>query len=227
VQTQMSVLGRRACGPVSRSWVRLPSMLPHSRRHQIWRAQFLKFLSWWPGTYDNWAQADADASSITPVLLHLQPVKAPAFGQQVVYGEWQHRDDKFRVIRQRFYSFEIDHGREAIRLNLHIFSRGRRTLSKRTRGAYRDPSKVQALTPADMIPLPGCDVYFTWQGDHFSGAMDQGSCAFKAPGTTDDIYSWSQMRLTATSFEYLDGWFNPDGSVYRVLSDDWYVFERR
>jgi hypothetical protein len=86
-------------------------------------AQFLRFLSWWPGTYDNWAQADADSSSAMPVLLHLQPVKAP--------------------------------------------------------------------------------------------------------GTTDDIYSWSQMRLTPTSFEYLDGWFKPDGSVYRMLADDWYVFERR
>ena len=68
---------------------------------------------------------------------------------------------------------------------------------------------------------------FTWQGDHFAGAMDKGACAFQAPGTTDDIYSWSQMRLTPTSFEYLDGWFNPDGSVYRVLADDWYVFEKR
>lgn len=57
--------------------------------------------------------------------------------------------------------------------------------------------------------------------------MDKGTCAFKAPGTNDDIYSWSQMRLSATTFEYLDGWFNPDGSVYRVLGDDWYVFERR
>jgi hypothetical protein len=35
------------------------------------------------------------------------------------------------------------------------------------------------------------------------------------------------MRLTPTSFEYLDGWFKPDGSVYRMLADDWYVFERR
>jgi hypothetical protein len=189
-------------------------------------AQFAKFISWWPGTYDNRTQAEAAPSSFTSVRLHLQAVDLPAFGRVVVYGEWQDIDAGLRVIRQRFYGFEIDHERQTLRLKLHIFPPGP-DFVEQTKGAHNDPSKVANLTPADMVPLPGCDVYFTWQGDHFAGAMEKGACAFQAPGTTDDIYSWSQMRLTATAFEYLDGWFNPDGSVYRVLADDWYVFERR
>ena len=189
-------------------------------------AQYERFLSWWPGTYDNERQVALAPSSFTPVRLYLEPVDVPAFGADVVYGEWQDAQRDFRVIRQRFYSFEIDHARQALRLKLHIFPPSPEFV-ERTRGAYSDPSKVAALTPADMFPLAGCDVYFQWREDHFAGAMDKGSCAFKAPGTSDDIYSWSQMRLTDTSFEYLDGWFNPDGSVYRVLADDWYIFERR
>lgn len=199
---------------------------PQASQAEDLESQFARFLSWWPGTYDNMAQVEASPDSFTPVRLHLQPVEVAAFGPEVVYGEWQDAEEASKVLRQRFYGFEIDRQRQALRLNLHIFPPGPDFIEQ-TRGAHIDPSKVAGLTPADMVPLPGCDVYFTWQGDHFAGTMDKGACAFKVPGTDDDIYSWSQMRLTATTFEYLDGWFNPDGSVYRVLADDWYVFARR
>ncbi len=189
-------------------------------------SQFQRFLSWWPGAYDNLAQVEASSSIIAPVRLYLAPVDLPAFGPEVVYGEWQDANDPSKIVRQRFYGFEIDHDRQALRLNLHIFPPTADVVEK-TKGAYDDSAKVAHVTPADMVPLPGCDVYFTWQGDHFAGTMDKGACAFQAPGTEDDIYSWSQMRLTTTTFEYLDGWFNPDGSVYRVLADDWSVFERK
>ena len=189
------------------------------------QAQFERFLSWWPGDYDNTAQAAAAPDSFMAQRLYLQPMDLPAFGEHVVYGEWQEHAAGQRVLRQRFYGFEIDRERQALRLVLHIFPPAPDFVA-RTRGAHDHPERIADLTPADMFPLPGCDVYFTWQGDHFAGAMDKGACAFQAPGTTDDIYSWSQMRLTPTTFEYLDGWFNPDGSVYRVLADDWYVFEK-
>lgn len=204
--------------------VALGSLTPATARDL--ESQFAQFLAWWPGTYDNSAQALSSGETVTPIRLHLQPVDLPAFGSHVVYGEWQDLSAGSKVIRQRFYAFDIDRSRQALRLQLHIFPPAPDFI-ERTRGAYRDRSKVEGLTPADMIPLLGCDVFFHWQGDHFAGAMKKGACAFQAPGTTDDIYSWSQMRLTADSFEYLDGWFNPDGSVYRVLADDWYIFERR
>ena len=197
-----------------------------SSRADNLEAQFSRFLSWWPGTYDNQAQVVAAPDTTTAMRLYLQPMSLPAFGDEVVYGEWQNLEKDGAVMRQRFYSFEIDNERQALRLNLHIFPLDP-AFAEKTRGAHLDPSRVAGLTTEDMFPLPGCDVFFTWQGDHFAGAMDKGRCAFKAPGTDDDIYSWSQMRLTADSFEYLDGWFNPDGSVYRVLGENWTVFQRR
>lgn len=204
----------------------LTMCFPQTSQAEDLESQFERFLSWWPGTYDNRAQVDASSSPMLPVNLYLQPVDLPAFGPEVVYGEWQDANDPSKIVRQRFYGFEIDHDRQALRLNLHIFPPAPDFVAK-TKGAYEDPYKVAGLKPADMVPLPGCDVYFTWQGDHFAGAMDKGACAFQAPGTTADIYSWSQMRLTATTFEYLDGWFNPDGSVYVVLADDWAIFDRK
>jgi hypothetical protein len=198
----------------------------HAALAEDLESQFQRFLSWWPGAYDNLAQAEASPESVSPVRLYLQPVDLPAFGPEVVYGEWQDANDPSKIVRQRFYGFEIDYARQALRLNLHIFPPAPDFVEK-TKGAHETPAKVADITPADMVPLPGCDVYFTWQGDHFAGTMDKGACAFQAPGTTDDIYSWSQMRLTESTFEYLDGWFNPDGSVYQVLADDWSVFVRK
>lgn len=195
-------------------------------RAQTLDEQFALFLSWWPGTYDNVAQVTAAPDGVRAIRLQLQPVTLPAFGTRVLYAEWHDLQQPATVLRQRFYAFSIDAERQVLRLNLHIFPPDP-AFSARTSGAHDNPEKIADVTPADMFPLPGCDVFFTWQDDHFAGAMDKGSCAFTAPGTTDEIYSWSQMRLTAETFAYLDGWFYPDGRVYRVLDDDWRVFERR
>jgi hypothetical protein len=211
----------------------LALILPAPGQAETLESQFDRFLSWWPGTYDNAAQIDPEqqsgATGAVPMLstrLHIKAVDHPAFGDHVVYAEWQAIDDPSKILRQRFYGFEIDQDRKSLRLNLFIFPTDP-TFVARTRGAHLDPTRIADLTPSDMVPLPNCDVFFTWTGEHFEGAMDKGACAFPAPGTTDDIYSWSQMRLSSGSFEYLDGWFNPDGTMYARLSEDWYAFERR
>jgi len=189
--------------------------------------QFASFVGWWPGTYDNAAQAAGEVEGAPMATrLHIRAIEVPAFGDHVVYAEWQVLDDPERILRQRFYSFEIDEARGAARLNLHVFPPDAEFVA-RTRGAHLDPDRVADLTPADMVPLPGCDVYFMWTGTQFEGAMDEGACAFKVPGTDTDIYSWSQMRRSSDTFSYLDGWFYPNGEIYQRMSNEWYVFERR
>jgi hypothetical protein len=88
-------------------------------------SQFETFLAWWPGTYDNSTQI-ADSSANSAARLIISRIDLPAFGDHVVYAEWQVLGDKVpddptTIIRQRFYSFEIDPERQALRLNLHIF----------------------------------------------------------------------------------------------------------
>jgi hypothetical protein len=190
-------------------------------------SQFETFLSWWPGTYDNSPQIEAGSEN-RGVRLVISNVDVPAFGDHVVYAEWQDLNDPSQVIRQRFYSFEIDEARQALRLNLHIFPPDE-DFKARTKGAYDDPARVETLTPADMVGLKGCDVFFMPTDGNFAGTMDRGACAFPVP-TDDgpvDIYSWSQMKRTENTFEYLDGWFNLDDSYYMRMSEDWYVFIRQ
>ena len=193
---------------------------------QSLESRFETFLSWWPGIYDNAHQADAsNAEAPMPTRLFLREIDLPAFGDHVVYGEWQALEDPNRVVRQRFYGFEIDHERQSLRLKLNVFPPDPDFVA-RTRGAHEDPSRVSHVTPDDMLSLGMCDVFFTWTGDKFEGSMDRGACTFPAPGTDIQVYSWSQMRLTDTTFEYLDGWYHMDGSAYRRMSNEWYVFKR-
>ena len=57
--------------------------------------------------------------------------------------------------------------------------------------------------------------------------MKRGACAFDAPDTGKSIYSWSQMKLNATTLFYLDAWYHKDGRMYYEISKNRYVFNKK
>jgi hypothetical protein len=198
-----------------------------------------RFAAAWPGDYDNAAQHAAqlaaglpEAQRNTRLELRIVPVDLPAFGAHAVYAEWFAPGAEATPVRQRIYAFERDTDGHLL-LRLHIFPTDAAFVA-RTAGAWRDPARLRGLTPADMAPLPGCDVRFgadaavTPDGEAFTGQMEKGRCRFPAfEEPTREIYSWSQMKKTARVFSYKDGWFNLDGSDYRPWAPAWYVFEKR
>ncbi|MDX2225425.1 MAG: CpcT/CpeT family chromophore lyase [Rhodospirillaceae bacterium] len=194
---------------------------------------FARFVALWPGEYDNLSQVQAQAAAGVPekernpaMKLFIREVDLPAFGPLAYYAEWRAADGSDKVVRQRIYALQSDAARGALRLNLHIWPADNPAFVARTTGAHRDPARLAGVTPADMAGLAGCDVFFTADGDGFAGAMDRGACAFPAPDGTP-IYSWSQMRIDAAAFAYLDGWFHPDGRPYMAFTKDWFRFDRR
>lgn len=195
--------------------------------------QWQRFLSWWPGKYDNVRQVkqleenrkDSEETNIRAMVLHIRRVELPAFGEEVYYAEWQRYGSPDEVSRQRIYAFEKEGS--VFRLYLHIFPFDNSEFKKRTVGAYIDPLKLKGVTPDDMVGLQGCDVYFELSDNEFAGAMKKSSCNFPSPETGEPIYSWSQMRLQESSFQYLDGWFRQDHGVYLELSKHWVVFDKR
>jgi len=83
-----------------------------------------------------------------------------------------------------------------------------------------------------MAPLRGCDVSFRIAAAApdrlLQGQMQKGRCRFPAlDDPTREICSWSQVTKSPDVFSYKDGWFNPDGTVYRSWTKDWFVFEKR
>ena len=194
---------------------------------------YRQFLSWWSGDYDNLAQVKEQEGAGRPTkdrnqatVLFIRKVDLPAFGPEVYYAEWQDAKDLAKIIRQRIYAFEVDDIEKKLRLNLHIWPANKPEFVARTTGAHRDPHKLDGVTPADMAGLKGCDVYFDKTGSVFAGAMKKGACAFPAPNGTP-IYSWSQMKLSATQFSYLDGWFNLDDTPFQRFTADWFVFDKK
>lgn len=194
---------------------------------------FQRFVALWAGDYDNLSQAKAQAAIGLPekernpaTLLFIRKVDLPNFGPEVFYAEWQDARMPGKVTRQRIYGFEVDAVEKKLRLNLHIWPADKPDFVTQTSGAYLDPAKLSGVTPADMAGLKGCDVFFESDGDGFSGAMKRGACAFPAPNGTP-IYSWSQMKITATQFSYLDGWFNLDCAPFQRFTKEWFVFEKK
>jgi hypothetical protein len=195
-------------------------------------ADFQQFLSWWAGDYDNLAQVQSQHAAASPgernrpTLLFIRKVDLAAFGSEVFYGEWQDADEPGRITRQRIYAFQVNEADGKLRLNLHVWPPDPAFIA-RTGGAHLDPRKLEGVTPADMRGLKGCDVFFDRNGGEFAGAMKKGACAFPAPDVTP-VYSWSQMKLTANRFSYLDGWFHQDsGKPYRRFTDAWYEFDKK
>jgi len=199
---------------------------------------FEQFVAAWPGHYDNAAQQAAQAAAGMPEAqrnprLELQVVRVdlPAFGPHAFYVEWFAPGAEAAPARQRIYAFEHDRARGDILLRLHIFPTDAAFVA-RTAGAWREPARLSGLTPADMAPLPGCDVRFRIASAAPDGAlqgqMQEGRCRFPAlDDPTREIYSWSQMTKSPGVFSYKDGWFNLDGTVYRIWTTDWFVFEKR
>ncbi len=194
---------------------------------------FKRFVDSWPGDYDNLAQQSG--TGMVATRLHIVRVALPAFGPNVLYAEWRGAADD-KLLRQRLYAFSVEpDGRW--RLALHIWPAERADFVGRTAGAWRDPQRLAGVTPADMVGLAGCDVFFGTAGrsgpalagarSALAGEMQRGACRIPSPGVDRPVYSWTRMRRSRDRLEYLDGWFfADDDQVYRQFSPQWYVFNR-
>lgn len=187
-------------------------------------SNFEQFLSLWSGVYENTQQVeDFVPQPIDHQRLFVARVELPEFGEHVFYLEWQNLPAE-SVRRQRIYAFTKFE--DEIELALHIFPNDEEFKSK-TSGAHIDPTKLAGVSPRDMFPLPGCDIYMRQTQDGFSGQMRQGQCALPTTQDGRALYSWTKMRLSSTQFEYLDGWyFADDDQLARRFSPDWYKFNK-
>jgi hypothetical protein len=198
---------------------------------------FERFIASWAGDYDNLHQP----APYVPTRLHIRRVDLPAFGPRAFYAEWLSASDG-RVLRQRIYALSIDaDGRW--RLALHIWPAERADFVARTAGAWRKPQRLAGVTPADMVPLPGCDILFEavdeasraraeraarpQEREAWYGEMHRSACAIPSPGTDRAVYSWTRMWRGFDALAYRDGWyFATDDAPYREFSPGWYEFRR-
>lgn len=175
-------------------------------------ADFQRFLAWFPGEYNNHEQVwQARSAGVEPHehLHHIfAPVSVPGLGEHVFYVQ-QHMDaDPDNIYRQRLYLFEKNAERGAIQLTIFSFPD-----DPAVRDAHRDPTKVAGFTRAELRSIPGCEVYWTWNGEYFDGRMDEGACSFISPRLGKRITITDDLKLTAEEIWIRDVARDEDGNL--------------
>jgi hypothetical protein len=183
-------------------------------------ADFARFLDWFPGEYDNheqvWQQELDQAENPHEHLHHIfAPVSAPTMGEHTFFVQQYLDGDPKNIYRQRLYSFSLDEAERAIRLDIY---------SLQDEATYRDahlrPGSLDSLSFAELIARPGCEVYWTFQEDHFRGYMKEKSCVVISRRSGQEIFITDDLKLTPEEIWIRDEAFdikgervfgNPDG----------------
>ena len=132
------------------------------------------------GEFESYEQAMMEERAMVPfnerhvqVYLFHKPVELPAFGNPAFYVEEYRDGDPSNVIRQRVVTFVADQAENAVRMKQYFLRN-----DADVRGAHQDASILASITYDKAYVLPGCDVFWTRDGDTFSGAMKPGACTF-------------------------------------------------
>ncbi len=173
------------------------------------------FLGWFDGEYDNneqvWQQGE---DGVAPEDRHehihhiFMPAPAPAIGEHTWFIKQTRGRDYENVYRQRLYSFSVNEDRGAIELAIHSFND-----EEKYRYADRDPSLLADLAPADLRNVPGCNVYWRFDEDHYVGEMDEGACFYYSEAMGQNVYITDTLRLTADEIHIGDKAWDEDGNL--------------
>ena len=159
---------------------------------------FRTMMQWFPGVYDNQEQVYFEAEQeVDEALRHerihhvFEPVDLPAFGEHVFYVQQHLNDDPAEIYRQRIYTFQPDYDEGAVRLTIHIPNDVASLVD-----AHLDPTKLTGLVPEQTRVLPGCDVFWRRQADHFVGYMQPNACSYVSNESGKRIIFNDDLLLT-------------------------------
>ncbi|MCP4925607.1 MAG: hypothetical protein GY916_06670 [Gammaproteobacteria bacterium] len=171
-----------------------------------------RFLDWFPGEYDNYAQVwQQELDGAEHMLEHLHhifaSVSVPAVGDNIFFVQQYLDGDPKKVYRQRLYKIDLDDEEQAIRLTIFSFRDEQKYLD-----AYLQPAILAGLSSGDLIARPGCEVYWTFVGDHFKGYMKERACNFVSERSGKKIFITDDLRLTKDEIWIRDEAFDADGN---------------
>ena len=172
------------------------------------KAHLDQIMQWWPGDYNNdrqiarlksegkpvWMADDQGKGGHIEVTSHYRKIDLPAFGEHVLYVEETKHNNPEDMFRQRIYSLHIDEASNQLRVVLWNFKDRKKYV-----GAWRDLSRLKALTPDDMTSFgANCDLFMSQENGKYRLAMHEKDCAF------DGNYFSYQVLLGPDSFWFRD-----------------------
>ena len=177
-------------------WVVMTSA--HADEAAVLDKDFHTMMAWFPGVYDNQEQVYFEQEQeVDEALRHerihhvFEPVYLPAFGEHVFYVQQHLNDDPTQIYRQRIYAFRPDYEEGAIRLTIHIPNDVASLVD-----AHLDPTKLSGLSPEQTRVLPGCDVFWRRQSNHFVGYMTPNACSYVSSESGKRIIFNDDLLLT-------------------------------
>ncbi|XUU61049.1 chromophore lyase CpcT/CpeT [Erythrobacter sp. HA6-11] len=196
-------------------------------------AQLDQWLAWFPGTYDSLPQTLEQAEAGLPedgrnYRRHsiFTRVDLPRFGEITFYAEQRRwladAPPEGEVYRQRIYVISLDEEREAIRLRVYVPHDQESLL-----GAWRDPSLLDGLDPEATVNWAGCDLFWTWEGDHFIGRLDPGACTFQSAAYGQRIQLEEYLLLAEDEMHFADRGLSMDGEYLFGMRGDTPTIARR
>ena len=161
--------------------------------------EFQRFLGWFEGEYDNyeqvWQQKTGDERVVLEHVHHIfKPVDLPQVGEHVFFVKQYQDGDPASVYRQRLYSFTGSEAESAIRLTVYSFHDEKRYLM-----ADEQPAVLDNLDKNQLQTIPGCEVFWKWNGEYFDGYMKKNTCVSVSRQSGNQMYVNAVLRLT-------DGW---------------------
>lgn len=175
---------------------------------------FARFINWFGGEYDNheqvWQQRTdgLEGDALHEHIHHIfMPVQAPAIGEYTYFVKQYTDGDYEKVYRQRLYHFSKNTQENAIQLTIYSFHD-----AQRYRYIDREPQLARELTAAALYAVPGCEVYWQYNGRHFDGHMKEQACHFHSPRLNKTLYITDKLRLTDTEIWIADKAFDAGGN---------------
>jgi len=145
-----------------------------SRQTKDQELNLAQMMRWLPGTYSNVAQHEADVKAGKPpheaLAVAIVPIDSPIMGPHAFYMQQMAADDPRRVMVQQVLSFELtDSGK--IKESIATLVEPRRW-----RDGQLTPELFTAMVLEDLVPMSGCDLFWTRSGEGFVGADEPLRC---------------------------------------------------
>jgi hypothetical protein len=175
---------------------------------------FERFLQWFPGEYDNneqvWQQG-VDEVAEEDRLEHIHhiflPVEAPAIGENTFFVRQYMADDYENVYRQRLYNMKQDEETGLVQLQIFSFKD-----EAKYRNTDQDSSIIESVTVEEVRNMPGCDVFWSYRGDHYIGEMKEKACFYFSERMGKNIYITDTLTLTDSEIWINDRAFDEEGN---------------
>jgi CpeT protein len=172
---------------------------------------------WLSGSFTSGEQAAAD-SNYYDIRLHMAGIWPGPGDGRWLYVEQAVADSQERPYRQRVYHLHRI-SPEFLASDVYLLPGPGRFV-----GAWRDPARLEVLSPDSLTLRDGCTIQLKRRPDGaFVGATRDRACSSELRGAA---YATSEVELTAETLTSWDRGFDTDGRQVWGATEGGYVFKR-